>query len=162
MDAIDKIQGGERSRIEVLSMDQVNEVVVSSSNAYAQLIAGLMVSRATASDQMLIYSEDLSLPFYAEILRSSVCNIKILLDSAEGISVIRMLPHYIQDRIEYRLMEQHYPAHFLVVGNSLRLTEHEKNELHSSSNFCDPKSAAFLRGRFDFYWEESVPCAVPV
>lgn len=162
--------------ITLLADKQGNRRFLNGSNAQAELVAGLMVSRNSEHHEVLIYTESLEPAFYKEILQNSRGRFRVIFCNTKALGVIRALPKDVQDRIDYRVSNTPWSERFLVVGNAFRYqlaeishllfgkiiqyepgTRRSSNELFVVCNFNEPETAQKLRDNFEILWANSVP-----
>ena len=144
-----------RKAVTKLADDKVDQRFLGASDAHAKLVAGIILEHSTEASEVLIYSKALEDAFYEEVLRFSKCHIKVVLDSEEGIKVIRRLPQDVQNRLVVRFTNTPKGAHFLFLNNAVRF-ELKGNELFAVSNFNESDEAIQrLRDRFEELWENA-------
>ena len=153
-----------RAAVTVLANENKNRRFIISSGEHANIVVHLMVSKLERSDEILIYSDCLSLDFYRKILIDSNCQIKIIFDKIEGMKIIESLPEDVQDRITCwcRPSSDIEKRHFIVAGTSFSYElEPWKDESFVVCNFYEPEIVERLKSRFERMWEGSVLCTNP-
>lgn len=146
--------------------ERTNQRFLNDSNSQAELVFWLMLRSLRPNDEVLIYSDALSHPFYLRILAGPcflkskpVC--KIVLDDKAGIEIIKKLPEDAQRRIDCRLAPTKDGAHMIVTHHAFRFEAKDyHDELFVVCNFNELEVVERLKKRFDRIWENSVP--VPV
>lgn len=157
------VPDGYRLDITRIANAEVNRRFLNDGNNFAKIVVWLMIRRNLPPDEVLIYSKALTPSFYAEIMRAtalldSKIRFRIVLDEKDGVNVINNLPEEVQKRIDFRIIDSHLGAHFLVTRCAYRYELIEcPNELLVVCNFNEPESALRLRNNFEKLWANSVP-----
>lgn len=144
--------------------NKVDQRFLGGSEKQAKFVFGLMISQTTEADEVLIYSRALEHSFYSEVLTSSKCRIRIILDDVKGLDVIKSLPQDVQRRVAccYILSHDASEKHFIMFDNAFRCEVKEGKELYSVSNFNEPdETIKKLRARFERHWKDSILCVNP-
>lgn len=161
-----RVPEAESYALEKMAKDRKNQRFLNDNDEEAKIVVWLMIRSLRPADEVLVYSKDLSLPFYSAILRASQLldsnlNFRIVLDDKEGIEVIRKLPEDAQSRIDCRLATTQDGSHILLTPVAFRAEAKDyHDELFVVCNFYEPYVAQTLKIRFERIWTNSVPCSV--
>ena len=144
-----------RKAVTKLADGKVDQRFLGDSGEHAKFVAGLILEHSTEASEVLIYSKALEDAFYEEVLRSSKCHIKVVLDNEEGIQVIKRLPQDVQNRLVFRFAHTPKGAHFLLLNNAVRF-ELKGDELFAICNFNESdETIKKLSNRFEELWKNA-------
>lgn len=131
-------------------------------NDFAKFTVGLIISRATEMEEVVIYSKSLSPTFYKDVLRGLRCPARILLDDPAGVSVVRSLTQNLQERIDVRALPSPRVSkdnvHFIATDYAFRCGVPDKDdELSGLASFNAPQKTQRWRDHFEKLWATAVP-----
>lgn len=141
--------------VTALADHKENRRFLNDSCAHAKLLANLMVGRAKAGDETLIYSGELGKDCFKDALISSKGRVRVVLDSKDGKALIDSLPVAVKDRVELRLATTKGEHHFFVSNNSFRY-ETDDNDSTAVANFNEPETVAKLKALFELMWGTAI------
>jgi hypothetical protein len=143
-----------------LADKEVNRRFLNDSSAHAKLLACLMIGRTKVGEDALIYSGGLGKGVFDDAFKDAQGSIRVLLDSGEGIEIIKSLPDEVKRRIEVKKTAKASKNHFFVAGNSFRY-ELNHDSATAVANFNEPETVAKLQTLFNTMWNQSTECLNP-